>query len=189
MRHSNASSAVFLLGHRPALDGLRGLAVLAVMLGHMSIIGTGADLGNLRAVSSHLLEGAYLGVDVFFALSGFLITALLIEEHLATGQIRLGAFYARRALRLLPALAVMLAACCAYAAWRVEPGKSRCILCGVLLSACWVANFYWWVPGLSLGMLTHTWSLSLEEQFYLVWPLCSAGCCAHACAEAASSPW
>ena len=82
------------LGYRPALDGLRGVSVLAVMLHH-----------------SGLLEGGWLGVDVFFSLSGFLITSLLLEEHERTGGIGLGPFYARRALRLLPALLILLSVC------------------------------------------------------------------------------
>lgn len=84
----------FHLGYRPALDGLRGVAILAVMLGH-----------------SGLLTGGWLGVDVFFTLSGFLITSLLLEEHARTGSIRFRTFYARRALRLLPALFLMVGVC------------------------------------------------------------------------------
>jgi hypothetical protein len=82
------------LGYRPALDGLRGVSVLAVMLHH-----------------SGLLEGGWLGVDVFFALSGFLITSLLLEEHERTRGISLRPFYARRALRLLPALLLLVGVC------------------------------------------------------------------------------
>ncbi|HWN90855.1 MAG TPA: acyltransferase family protein, partial [Verrucomicrobiae bacterium] len=75
------------LGYHPALDGIRAISILAVMLYH-----------------SGLIHGGFLGVDVFFTLSGFLITTLLIEEHAAAGRIALRDFYCRRALRLLPAL-------------------------------------------------------------------------------------
>src|SRR2546422_7560146 len=88
------SAEPFRLGYQPALDGLRAVSVLAVMLHH-----------------SGLLVGGWLGVDVFFALSGFLITALLLEEHARTGGIGLRRFYARCALRLLPALLVLVAVC------------------------------------------------------------------------------
>src|SRR6185295_10848878 len=79
------------LGYRPALDGLRGVAVLAVMVYH-----------------SGLIRGGFLGVDVFFTLSGFLITTLLLEEYARTGTLAIGRFYIRRALRLLPALLAFL---------------------------------------------------------------------------------
>ncbi len=85
--------ADFQLGHRPALDGLRGIAVLIVLVGH-------GPFANV---------GAGPGVIVFFTLSGFLITAILLEERRSTGRVSLPRFYARRALRLLPALAVCLA--------------------------------------------------------------------------------
>ena len=81
----------FKLGYRPALDGLRAIAVLAVLAYH-----------------SGLIHGGFLGVDVFFTLSGFLITTLLLEEHARAGTIAIGRFYVRRALRLLPALVVFL---------------------------------------------------------------------------------
>src|SRR5215470_12845881 len=84
------------LGYRPALDGIRAVAVIAVLAGH-----------------SGWLSGGFLGVDVFFALSGFLITRLLTDEYDATGSIVLSLFYARRALRLLPALLVLVVVCTA----------------------------------------------------------------------------
>lgn len=104
-------------------------------------------------------------------LSGFLITALFVEEFRAIGTIRLGSFYLRRALRLLPQLALMLAACGAYAACAADRGESRLLLWNLLTSACRASNFYWCISGWSLGMLAHTWSLCLEGQFYLLSPL------------------
>ena len=89
-----AHSAVERLGYRPALDGLRAIAVTLVIVGH---------------TWEWLLPGGLVGVDMFFVLSGFLITTLLLEERARTGRISLRQFYARRALRLLPALAFLLA--------------------------------------------------------------------------------
>ncbi len=146
----------FRLGYRPELDGLRGLAVLAVMAYHC----------DLRRV----VPGGFLGVDLFFVLSGFLITALLLREHRQTGRIHLPRFYLRRALRLLPALFVMLAVCCVWAMLRTKPDRAAVIYQAALLTACHAANgaAYWSVP---MDLLSHAWSLSLEEQFYVVWPI------------------
>ena len=146
----------FRLGYRPELDGLRGLAVLAVMAYHC----------DLRRI----VPGGFLGVDLFFVLSGFLITALLMREHQQTGRIHLPRFYLRRALRLLPALFVMLAVCCVWAALRTKPDRAAVIYQAALLTACHAANgaACWSVP---MDLLSHAWSLSLEEQFYVAWPV------------------
>jgi peptidoglycan/LPS O-acetylase OafA/YrhL len=104
------------------------------------------------------------GVTVFFTLSGFLITALLLEERRANGVVDLRRFYARRALRLLPALAVFLVLVGILLARRHES------LTGVWLAALYVANLAG-ALGRRMGHLGHTWSLSLEEQFYVVWPV------------------
>jgi len=142
------------LGHQPALDGMRGLAVLAVM-----------------GVHAGLLGGGFLGVDVFFVLSGFLITSLLAEEHATTGRISFAAFYRRRALRLLPALSLVLAFCLAYALTVAPPAQAAVNLRGVASSLAYVSNFQIAAHGTyALGLLGHTWSLSVEEQFYIVWP-------------------
>jgi peptidoglycan/LPS O-acetylase OafA/YrhL len=145
----------FVLGYRPELDGLRGLAILAVMAYH-SI--------------PRCIPGGFLGVDVFFVLSGFLITVLLLQEHSKSGNIHLRRFYARRALRLFPALFVMLALCCAVATFRVNPLRIKGIYQAALLTVCYGANFDW-LLNVPLDLFGHAWSLSLEEQFYLVWPL------------------
>lgn len=93
-----AASTGRVLGHRPELDGVRGLAVLIVILFHAR----GAN-------GQRILPGGYIGVDVFFVLSGFLITCLLVQEYQVRGRIDLGRFWVRRALRLLPALVLLLA--------------------------------------------------------------------------------
>ena len=145
------------LGRRPALDGLRGLAVMAVI---------GVHLG--------LIAGGYVGVDVFFALSGFLITALLYEEWDRTGTIELRRFYKRRGRRLLPALLALLAGF-AIVVLVLHPFAGLWPLGRLIASTLLAANN--WVTALVprhgqvLGALMPTWTLSQEVQFYLLWPL------------------
>jgi peptidoglycan/LPS O-acetylase OafA/YrhL len=145
---------LFVLGRRPVLDGVRAVGILAVMAYHLR---------------SDYFPGGYLGVQMFFVLSGFLITALLVAEYSSGGTIRLGAFYVRRALRLLPALLVMLAAVVIYAVVTyAHPGR---ILQEAFATLAYGNNWYrafWHVPS---TLLSHTWSLSVEEQFYFTWPL------------------
>lgn len=115
--------------------------------------------------------GGFWGVDVFFVLSGFLITALLLAEHDRSGRIGLGAFYARRALRLLPALALLLAV---YAVFNAATNPAGVRWGPPLAAFFYTAN---WVQALALfpmGSLSHTWSLAIEEQFYLLWPVALA---------------
>lgn len=148
--------AVAVLGYRRGLDGLRAVAVLAVMAYHLD---------------SRLLPGGFLGVELFFVLSGFLITALLLEEHDRRGGVALGRFYARRALRLFPALALVVMACSVWAIvhphYRPDRGDTLRGLPYVLL---YMANWASGVFHVGLGLLDHTWSLAVEEQFYLLWP-------------------
>jgi peptidoglycan/LPS O-acetylase OafA/YrhL len=149
------------LVHEPALDGLRGVAVLAVLVFHLD-----------------RLRGGFLGVDLFFALSGYLITSLLVVERRTRGAIDLGAFWVRRARRLLPALlallvgvAVMLATLTAAAD---RPRFRGDALATLGYSANWhrmVAPVSYWDIFSQPSPLDHTWSLAIEEQFYLVWPL------------------
>jgi peptidoglycan/LPS O-acetylase OafA/YrhL len=144
------------LGHRPVLDGLRGLAVLVVIALHVGLLAAG-----------------FIGVDIFFALSGFLITALLYDEHDRAGMISLRRFYARRAQRLLPALAA-LAVGFALVVLVLDPfpgmwplGRLEAVT--LLCLNNWVTAI---APGHGhvLGPLSPTWTLAEEVQFYLLWP-------------------
>jgi peptidoglycan/LPS O-acetylase OafA/YrhL len=146
------------LPHWGSLDGLRGVAVVAVMIYHFK---------------ARAFNAGYLGVDVFFVLSGFLITTLLLGETAAYGAVHLKHFYARRALRLFPALCgVILVSLAAALLWSSAPW-SRATITGIPFVILYVGN---WVRAFdpnpsSLGLLGHTWSLAVEEQFYLLWPV------------------
>ncbi|GAA3397065.1 acyltransferase family protein [Cryptosporangium minutisporangium] len=151
------------LAHRPALDGLRAVAVVVVLLYHGGI---------------SWLPGGWLGVDAFFVLSGYLITTLLLAEHERTGRIRLGAFWARRVRRLLPALLTVVATVLGGARWLVPPEELEALGPDALAALGYVANWRMLNRGDGYAVLTaapsplqHTWSLALEEQFYLLWPL------------------
>jgi peptidoglycan/LPS O-acetylase OafA/YrhL len=136
------------------LDGLRGIAVLLVILMHTGLLANG-----------------YIGVDVFFGLSGFLITTLLYEEWEGTGKLSFKAFYERRARRLLPALLLVVGAF-ALVYMVFNPFQGWSLGHRVATTLLFINN---WVAGLGhqndLGVLNPTWSLAQEEQFYLLWPL------------------
>jgi peptidoglycan/LPS O-acetylase OafA/YrhL len=161
------------LGHVPALDGLRGYAVIVVMLSHLNILIPRQDITGIGLIDSPM-EGGYLGVDIFFVLSGFLITALLLREEDRTGTVSFGRFYARRALRLLPALYLLLLAHAFYTvatdlAWGAEGASIRA---AVLYYSNWLVVYD--LGSIALGT-NHLWSLAVEEQFYLIWPAVLVG--------------
>ncbi|MGH3076809.1 MAG: acyltransferase family protein [Gaiellaceae bacterium] len=141
------------LSHVPVLDAIRGIAILLVLAVH----------------ADHRLPGGILGVDLFFVLSGFLITSLLLTEWDRDGSISLRSFYRRRGLRLLPAVVVMLAIVTAIAALTVDDFGGQFVW--VLYSLGYVINLAALGNGIGAENLQHMWSLSQEEQFYLVWPL------------------
>jgi peptidoglycan/LPS O-acetylase OafA/YrhL/lysophospholipase L1-like esterase len=159
------------LGYAKGLDGVRALAVIAVLLYHLGT--TGVLLGEDTA----FMPGGFLGVDVFFVLSGFLITSLLLGERSKTGRISIRDFYIRRARRLLPALFTMMivvavASAFSFTAQAYELGDD--------LAAAFTYVTNWWLiakessyfgTGGHPPLLTHLWSLAVEEQFYLLWPL------------------
>ncbi|SNQ46271.1 conserved membrane hypothetical protein [Frankia canadensis] len=151
------------LGHSPALDGLRAFAVMAVIAYHAGV---------------SWMPGGLLGVDTFFVLSGFLITGLLITEYRNTRRIDLRSFWIRRSRRLMPALLVLLVGVAAYARWIAAPGDVGTLRLDALSTLLYVANWRFALSDQSYfnhfaapSPLLHTWSLSVEEQFYVLWPL------------------
>jgi peptidoglycan/LPS O-acetylase OafA/YrhL len=148
--------------YQPALDGLRALAVLAVLLYHAGV---------------SWAPGGFLGVDAFFVLSGFLITSLLVDEWRKRGRIDFRAFWARRARRLLPALVLVVIAVGAYALFAARPDELERIRGDTFGSLLYVANWRQLFESSYFAQLStpsplrHTWSLGIEEQWYLVWPL------------------
>ena len=155
------------IGYHGGLDGLRALAVIAVLLYHGGVVWDG---------------GGFLGVEVFFVLSGFLITSLLVSEWVQSGTIALRAFWARRARRLLPALFCLVAAIGVYYALggtaKAVPGLQGDGIATLLYFGNWhqiaTGSSYFAATG-PASPLTHTWSLAIEEQFYILWPLVVLG--------------
>src|SRR6188472_2564813 len=153
------------LPYLPGIDAMRAIAVLAVFLYH-------AGVG--------WMPGGFLGVDVFFTISGYLITSLLLSEYRRGGHIRLGQFWLRRARRLLPAVGVMIAVTMILAAI-VEPERITALRGDAISSLTYVANWHFALGHQSYfdqfqrpSLFRHLWSLSVEEQFYLFWPLAFA---------------
>jgi peptidoglycan/LPS O-acetylase OafA/YrhL len=155
-------------GYHPGLDGIRGLAVLAIIGYHDNY---------------HWARGAFLSVDAFFVLSGFLITALLIIEYRRADRVAMGAFWGRRARRLLPALFLVLIAVALYTDHYVVPWNRTSIRNDGLASLFYVANWRfifdkqsYFTLFLAASPLRHMWTLAIEEQFYLIWPLVAFAC-------------
>ena len=153
------------MAHLRALDGLRGVAVLVVVLYHFS---PGAA------------PGGFFGVDIFFVLSGFLITGLLVTEWNKVGRISLPTFWIRRARRLLPALFLVLAVVGIWTLFLTNHAEAHDVAIDGLASFAYIANWHFIASGQNYiqqfvnqapSPLRHMWSLAIEEQFYLVWPL------------------
>jgi peptidoglycan/LPS O-acetylase OafA/YrhL len=151
------------LSYRPDIDGLRAIAVAIVVAFHAGVPGFG---------------GGFVGVDVFFVISGYLITGLLVAELRETGSISLSKFYARRVRRLLPALALVLAATLLLGSVLLlgVSGEQQDLAKSALAAALSMSNIWFWIRSNYFSVLAdllpllHTWSLSVEEQYYLVWP-------------------
>ncbi|MEL7105734.1 MAG: acyltransferase family protein [Pseudomonadota bacterium] len=155
-------------GYRPDIDGLRTVAVGSVLIYHL----------DLYVAGRKVFEGGFLGVDIFFVISGFLIAGLIRKDYLDTGRFSLLDFYERRARRLLPALFVVIGASFVAAAAILPATAMMDFAVSALAAIGFVSNIYWLaesqIYGAQSGLiapLLHTWSLAVEEQFYLVFPL------------------
>jgi len=155
--YSPSGQAAPSLGHQPALDGIRGLAVLVVLFHNLGWPG---------------FTGGFFGVDMFFALSGFLITTLLLEDHRRAGGISLRNFFLRRFLRLYPALVVLMAFAAVSVMFdprSVSVGRVATVSASVL--GYWSNYLVIADPSAWVGGLNHTWSLAVEVHFYIIWAL------------------
>tara|TARA_B100000579_G_scaffold425910_1_gene432312 strand:+ start:464 stop:2386 length:1923 start_codon:yes stop_codon:yes gene_type:complete len=153
--------------YRAEIDGLRGIAVLGVILYHAEIIING----------NHLFSGGFFGVDIFLVISGFLITRIISDEYKKDKKISFKNFYERRFRRLAPALILVLIISTIFAYFILLPNQFVFFIKSVLSSIFFVSNFFFHYSGESYGQsilthipLLHTWSLSIEEQFYLIYP-------------------
>ncbi len=163
------------LGFEPGLDGIRGIAVLVVAAWHF-----GPDI---RGSQFSWIPSGHVGVDLFFVLSGFLITVLMLGEQARSGRISFTGFYQRRVFRLLPALGLFLLGHLLFAVLvdvapdpaRLSPGISaRDEIASVVAAAFFVLNWARFGDFTVVEGMVHLWSLSVEEQFYLVWPAVTA---------------
>ena len=147
--------------YRKEIDGLRGLAVLSVIFFHAGV---------------EVFSGGFVGVDVFFVISGYLITTIICSEK-QTGTFTLGGFYERRARRILPALFVVMLACLPFAWFWMIPSDLKDFSHSLISVSAFISNFLFWKESgyfdteVDLKPLLHTWSLAVEEQYYLLFPL------------------
>jgi peptidoglycan/LPS O-acetylase OafA/YrhL len=154
---SESGATVFKLGYRPELDGFRGISIILVFIHHLY---------------HPLLPGGFLGVDMFFVLSGFLITSLLLGEWREYGSISLKNFYIRRVCRLMPAVFFLILALAAFALLFQNKAGAEKTFQGIWLTLSYASNWFYAFNAVSAdNPLGVTWSLAIEEQFYLLFPL------------------
>lgn len=156
------------LTYRPEIDGLRTIAVLAVIIYHLDVV-----FGNTQ-----LLQGGFLGVDIFFVISGFLITSIIMSEYHNTQGFSLVNFYERRARRLLPALFIVILVSLPFAWYLLLPSQLEDFAKSILSTLAFGSNFYWdmslqeyGAESAQLKPFLHTWTLAVEEQYYIFFPL------------------
>lgn len=156
------------LPYRAEIDGLRSIAVISVILYHAQLVFYGRDW----------LVGGYLGVDIFFVISGYLITRIILSELHATGSFSLLNFYERRARRILPVLFIVIFVSIPFAWQRLLPSALVEYAQSVLAAIFFVSNFFFYFSTTEYGAdsallkpFLHTWSLGVEEQFYLFFPI------------------
>ncbi len=160
--HAKANQKPSKKGFRPDVEGLRAVAVGAVLLYHAGV---------------PFARGGYVGVDVFFVISGFLITGLLVRELERTGTVSITRFYSRRAKRLLPMTVVVLAFVVVLSWWLFDPVRLDEVSLSVVAAGLYAMNWLlalratdYFAAGLQASPVQHFWSLAVEEQFYLLWP-------------------
>jgi peptidoglycan/LPS O-acetylase OafA/YrhL len=154
--------------YRPEIDGLRAIAVGAVILYHAQI----TILGHQP------FKGGFIGVDIFFVISGYLITSIILKELVTTGSFSFKHFYERRIRRILPALLFVMLVSLPFAWMYLLPSGFVDFSKSILYSLGFSSNFYFHYSGQEYGAISgwfkpflHTWSLSVEEQFYILFPL------------------
>ena len=156
------------MNYRKDIDGLRAIAVLGVIFYHSEIL-----IGK-----KYLLSGGFLGVDIFFVISGYLITSIIYQESFTNKKFSFLDFYERRIRRLLPALLVVLFFSIFFAYFLLLPVQFKTYLKSIVSSIFFYSNFYFHYSGQAYGEailsskpLLHTWSLAVEEQFYILYPI------------------
>ena len=156
------------INYRPEIDGLRAIAVVAVILYHTQI----TILGHSP------FKGGFIGVDIFFVISGYLITSIIIKELITTGTFSYKHFYERRIRRILPALLLVMVVSLPFAWIYLTPSSLIDFSKSILYSLGFSSNFYFHYSGQEYGATSglvkpflHTWSLSVEEQYYILFPI------------------
>jgi peptidoglycan/LPS O-acetylase OafA/YrhL len=154
--------------YRPEIDGLRAIAVISVILYHSQI----------SIFGYQIFAGGFIGVDLFFVISGYLITYIILNELITTGKFSLKNFYERRVRRILPVLLLVMTVSLAFAWIYLLPDSLLDFSKSILYSLSFSSNFYFWHSGEAYGAQSsllkpflHTWSLSIEEQFYIIFPI------------------
>ncbi len=156
------------LDYRPEIDGLRAIAVLSVLFYHAQV----------SLYGYQIFSGGFIGVDIFFVISGYLITSIILKEVLTTGQFSFSYFYQRRIRRLIPVLLTVIIFSILLGWFSLQPKEFVDLSKSALYSIFFGSNLYFHFSGLEYGAidsiykpLLHTWSLSVEEQYYLIFPV------------------